>query len=79
MHHVQVGIGQVVIVGSLLAAAAAAIAALDAGVLRLLAQLDDAADAFLLLFGEVQVGVGQVVGVRLLGETPKGFLLETAQ
>lgn len=77
VHHVQVGVGQVVAAAGRLAAAA--VATLDAGVLRLLAQLDDAADALPLLFGEVQVGVGHVVGVRLLGGTPKGFLLESAQ
>lgn len=58
MHHVQVGIGEVVLVGGRRAG-------LDAGVFRLLAHIDDL-PLVLLRLVEVQVGVGQVVGVGVL-------------
>lgn len=63
VYHVQVGVGEVVVAGG-------SPVGLDAGVLRLLAHLHHPADG-LPLSVEVQVRVGQVVGVGFLRETPR--------
>lgn len=63
VHHVQVGVGEVVV-------AVGRLVGLDAGVLRLLAHLHHPPDGLPLLV-EVQVRVGQVVGVGFLCEAPK--------